>query len=359
MNVRIIVVLAALSSLMAGCMHSKNRAARELPRQGTEIIVCGQPFDIGTHVVLWTDPGGYDAYRTERRFAPWEEASYAATTQKVKDITSPARYGMRFAKSMTPEEIDKARAGWALPDLQQKVDQFVLHYDVAGTSRQCFKTLQDVRGLSVHFMLDIDGTIYQTLDLKERAFHATKANDRSVGIEIANMGAYGGSESQAPLAQWYKRDGTGKLRITVPERLEGGGVMTPNFVGRPTRDEMIVGPIRGHDLRQYDFTPEQYAALTKLTAALCTIFPKMTCDYPRDAKGDVIWDTLTDSQWQNYHGVLGHYHVQDNKADPGPAFQWETVIGGARKRMGLKPAAHKQNVPATMPTTAPSVALAR
>ena len=135
MNVRVVVILAALSSLMAGCVHSKNRAARPLPRNGTEIIVCGQPFDIGTHVVLWTDPGGYDAYRTERRFAPWDEASYAATTQKVKDITSPARYGMRFAKSMTPEEIEKARAGWALPDLQQKVDQFVLHYDVAGTSR--------------------------------------------------------------------------------------------------------------------------------------------------------------------------------------------------------------------------------
>jgi N-acetyl-anhydromuramyl-L-alanine amidase AmpD len=37
-------------------------------------------------------------------------------------------------------------------------------------------------------MLDLDGTIYQTLDLKERASHATIANSRSIGIEIANMG---------------------------------------------------------------------------------------------------------------------------------------------------------------------------
>ena len=39
-------------------------------------------------------------------------------------------------------------------------------------------------------MLDLDGTIYQTLDLKERAWHATTSNSRSVGIEIANIGAY-------------------------------------------------------------------------------------------------------------------------------------------------------------------------
>jgi len=38
---------------------------------------------------------------------------------------------------------------------------------------QCFKVLHDHRDLSVHFMLDLDGTIYQTLDLKERAWHAT------------------------------------------------------------------------------------------------------------------------------------------------------------------------------------------
>ena len=34
---------------------------------------------------------------------------------------------------------------------------------------------------------------------------------------------------------------------------------------------------------------------------------------------------------------MGHYHVQENKQDPGPAFQWDKVINGARKLMGLKP----------------------
>jgi hypothetical protein len=34
-----------------------------------------------------------------------------------------------------------------------------------------------------------------------------------------------------------------------------------------------------------------------------------------------------------YQGILGHYHVQTDKQDPGPAFQWDTVIMGARKLM--------------------------
>ena len=41
----------------------------------------------------------------------------------------------------------------------------------------------------MHFLLDLDGTIYQTLDLKERALHVGASNTRSVGVEIANLGA--------------------------------------------------------------------------------------------------------------------------------------------------------------------------
>jgi len=53
-----------------------------LTRSGDEIMVCGQLFHTGAPVVLWTDPGGYDAYRTDRRFAAYDKASYEATTQE-------------------------------------------------------------------------------------------------------------------------------------------------------------------------------------------------------------------------------------------------------------------------------------
>ena len=39
---------------------------------------------------------------------------------------------------------------------------------------------------------------------------------------------------------------------------------------------------------------------------------------------------LPKDQLDAYEGVLGHYHVDTNKTDPGPAFQWDRVINGAR-----------------------------
>jgi hypothetical protein len=38
---------------------------------------------------------------------------------------------------------------------------------------------------------------------------------------------------------------------------------------------------------------------------------------------------------KDYHGVLGHYHIQAEKSDPGPALQWDYVIGEARRLMKL------------------------
>ena len=108
------------------------------------------------------------------------------------------------------------------------------------------------------------------------------------------------------------------------------GIRTPNFVGRPARPEPVVGEVQGQKLYQYDFTPEQYRALIHLTAALCQVFPKLRCDYPHDANGRVIKAKLADFNLQQYQGVLGHYHIQTNKTDPGPAFQWNLVINGAR-----------------------------
>ena len=316
----------------------KVKVGERLARQGDEIVVCGQLFHTTVPVVLWTDPGGYDAYRVERRFAPAEESSWAAIAKKG-DIESPNRFGLRKAQTLSPQVLERVRGGgWSLPELQGVVDQFVLHFDACGTSRRCFDVLHDRRGLSVHFMLDLDGTIYQTLDLKERAWHATIANTRSIGIEIANIGAYpdqGGTADDDPavLAKWYSKDADGKTILTIPGGAAKGGERKPELTLRPARDELIVGKIHGKPLRQYDFTPEQYDSLTKLTATLCTVFPKLKCDYPRDASGKLLTSQLVGDDYGKYQGVLGHFHVQANKVDPGPAFQWDKVIGGARELM--------------------------
>jgi N-acetyl-anhydromuramyl-L-alanine amidase AmpD len=306
------------------------------PREGDEIVVAGQFFHTGTKVVLWMDPGGYDAYRVERRFVPIAQAGWDDSRPHIGPPKTPNRYSIREDK-LTPAQLERIRGGgWDLPLLQSTVDQFVLHFDVEGTSRACFAALQDKSDLSVHLMLDLDGTIYQTLDLKERARHATSSNNRSVGVEIANVGAYS-NQDNGPLATWYKKDATGQMTIVIPASAGPNSERTAHFTGHPARREVIVGEAQGKKLSLYDFTPQQYEALAKLTAAICTIFPKIKCDYPRAADGKLITHKLPGPELQSYEGVLGHYNIQTDKEDPGPALQWDYVIGEARRLMKLPP----------------------
>jgi N-acetyl-anhydromuramyl-L-alanine amidase AmpD len=315
-----------LLALCAGCQMSPSRSLRVEPQArgiGDEIVACGGYLHTGAPVVLWTTPPYYDAYPVVPDPKRQEGGSGPA-------LVTPYQPG-RVEKSP-----DGTRRVLIDPDctdlslLAGVVDQFVLHFDVCGLSRTCFTVLRD-RALSVQFLLDVDGTIYQTLDVREEAYHATQANVRSIGIEIANLGAYP-PQDHAILDEWYKSDVAGPYMV-IPERLKNGGVRTPGFVARPARRELVRGEIQGQDLVQYDFTPEQYDSLVKLTVALCRAFPKITPDAPRDAAGQVRTEALSDAEYAAFHGILGHYHVQKNKNDPGPAFDWDAFL--ARVHAGL------------------------
>lgn len=312
-------VLLTLLPLCGGC--STARVGSEASRTGDEISVAGRRFHTGAPVVLWTDPGGYDGYRVDKRFAPLDESDWEHSKQGLQ---SPNRYDSR---TKDPALAEATRGGnWTLDQLRENVDQIVLHYDASGTSRQCFRTLHDSRGLSIHFMVDLDGTIYQTLDVKERAWHATKSNARSIGIEIANIGAY---SSESPvLKKWYGRDEQG-LYVTLPAEAGNGGIRTPNCVARPRRADFITGEVHGERLIQADFTPEQYRSLAHLLAALNAALPEIPLACPRDSEGVPLTRTLTDDEWANFKGVLGHDHIQQNKIDPGPAMDWDYLLGRA------------------------------
>jgi N-acetyl-anhydromuramyl-L-alanine amidase AmpD len=311
--------------LAAGCRTIP--AHPSVAGRGDEIIVAGQRIHTGTPVVTWLDPGGYDAYQTGALVAAGAPEPAGARAHPA----GPKRYGPRPFPS-----ADAAPAAWDLPRLQQVVDQLVLHYDTCGLSKICFDVLQNRRGLSVHFLLDVDGTIYQTLDLQERAAHATLANDRSVGVEIANVGAYPPTEAGV-LRRWYRYDLLGRPRLRIPAGIAETGIATQAFTGRPAQPRLVHGVVQGRELVQFDFTPQQYAALIKLTAALCTVFPRLTCDCPRDATGRVVLQKLPDDTLANFHGILGHFHIQANKIDPGPALQWDRLIDGARAVAGRNP----------------------
>ncbi len=317
-----VVVLGACRATTVSPLESRH----ESKPPGDAIVVCGERVPIGAPVVLWTEFPGYDAYRTAR--GSGEKAPQGLRYQPGRVQKSPDGAATVLVE---PGSRDLSQLG-------EVVDQFVLHYDVCGTSETCFRVLHDHRGLSVHFLLDIDGTIYQTLDVRDQAFHATKANARSIGIEIANIGAYPVKAAEpwkkTPLDEWYTSDAGGP-HISIPERLKGGGVRTPGFIGRPARTERVVGTVQGETLQQYDFTREQYESLVKLAAGLCRVFPKIAPDAPRDSNGQVKDHVLGAAEFDAFQGILGHYHIQENKTDPGPALDWERFLESVRAELAL------------------------
>ena len=258
-------------------------------RTDDAILVAGERVSIGTRVVLWTEAPFYDAYAERPRFA-------ASGPEGPRH--RPGREGLG------------ERPG--LKELRERVDQIVVHYDASGSSEQCFRVLQDVRGLSAHFLLDADGTIYQTLDVRDQAWHARKANPRSVGVEIANIGAYPPAGAQA-LWDWYG--------------VEPGAERASGAVA------FVEGVVQGQTLVQGELTPEQYAALVKLAAGLCRALPLIRADAPRDHEGRVRDAVLSDAEFERFQGILGHFHVQQDKVDPGPAFPWERLIADVRREL--------------------------
>lgn len=168
--------------------------------------------------------------------------------------------------------------------------------------------------------------------MKDKAYHAGVANTNSIGIEIANIGAYpiGGAN---PFDKFYKntlQPDTQKNRTSLINPANSG-VLTKDFIGYPARNDKISGMIQGAMYEMYDFTPQQYQALAKLLAAHAQLFPAIKLDAPRDGNGKVITTVMTPTDFSAFHGVVGHWHVNVDKIDPGPALNWDWLFGEARK----------------------------
>lgn len=261
-------VLFALTSLLA---------------TNTHIVVAGQKFDVGRPVVLWDDPErGFDGY-AETCLEGAAAASSPCCQRPFK------RFGKRSGMK-----------GRSLEELQKVVKQFVLHHDGCVNSRSCFYSMHDLPrgdggcGLSAHFMVDADGTIYQTLDLVERAYHAEQANTLSVGVEICNR-------ADASRNELHK--------------------LPPDYRTRPVRDVVI----NGRSYKAFDFRPEQYRSIIALSRAIVRLFPEIGPVIPTGPDGEPLLETLPEPS--AFAGIVGHLHVdeQKHKWDPG-AFDWKKLI---------------------------------
>jgi len=168
---------------------------------------------------------------------------------------------------------------------KRKIRYFVNHWDVCLSSTSCQNVL-DKRGISVHFLIDNDGTIYQTLDMQHAAWHAGSArtNRPSVGVEISNA--------------YYPK---------YQDRYVKSG-----FDPRPIIEDAWV---HGSKLDPFlGFYPAQIEAVKALWKAINT-----ATGIPYEAPVNQFGKTSTkyeqDVAYGSYTGFVSHYHISKAKID--------------------------------------------
>jgi N-acetyl-anhydromuramyl-L-alanine amidase AmpD len=294
-----------LPLVAAACASGAGRRGDAPERAPGFVVAAGKRVPVDVAVVTFRDAGGFDARAEHRWFEPGEVLPRAPATG-----------------CDTPHRATERRGGpppRTLDALRERVTQFVMHYDVAVTSANCFRVLHDARGLSVHFLLDVDGTVYQTLDLATRARHAGANNDVSIGIEIAHPGAW---DTRAGADRFYEDEGR---RLVTPRALEP----PPGGPFAPARPGWFEARLNGGDVHQRDFTEAQYVSLERLVGSLARSLPALRKGPPRGADGGVRRDVLPEQARTSTPGLLGHLHVSAGKVDPGPAFDWERLRNDA------------------------------
>lgn len=272
--------------------------------KNTSIIVCGRKFDIGTRVVLWDEPGGLNGYST----APYTNRYENRRTGK---ITTKVVKGKRYSKRtlILKPSFEK---------LQTIVKQFFLHHSGLYRSRSTFHVLHNERKLSVHFILDDNGILYQTLDMREKAWHGGGNNPMSVGIEIDSR-ADARKRPYAYDAAHQRKYGVGPRRI-------------------------VSDMINGHRYLGFDYSDTQYATLIRLAEALLLIFPLIRPAFPVNASGRFIKGTLT--RPKDHKGFMCHYHNSRSKWDP-VSFDYGRFLAGIRDKNPDKPTARPEEKPSS------------
>lgn len=180
-------------------------------------------------------------------------------------------------------------ATWMPRRAETRLDLFVLHWDACQSSSACYRALKD-RRLSVHLMLDADGTVYQALDLlSATAYHVAGHNSRSVGVEICNP-VYRTANSRSnprPVASLPRINGSGALPLVL------------------------------------DYYPVQTKRVVELAEAVCSALniPKAlprAPAHPSRHGADKTGVPLGILQSPGaFRGVAGHYHLSEQKTDPG------------------------------------------
>lgn len=171
-----------------------------------------------------------------------------------------------------------------LPQRREKLRGICLHW--TGGVRPpdgVFSTLK-ARGLSVHYGVGIDGSVWQYADDDRHCRHAGGVNAWTVGIEVVSAGF-----AHSPAHMLELDRGVSRIEYT-----DG---------------------IHGKRVSMLDFLPAQYDALGALLDEL-TARHDIPRRMPMDG-GRLLARKLAPKELDAYSGVLGHYHASGDKCDPG------------------------------------------
>ena len=166
----------------------------------------------------------------------------------------------------------------------RKPTMIVTHWDATTSAERCKRVLQ-ARGISTHFCIDNDGTIFQFVDTNHKAFHAGRvANKCSIGIDFSN--AY-----YIKYANYYERKG-----------------LPPRPFCRDSR-------VHGVKLKPHlGFYTEQINSYKKLLKILSKEY-KIPLEVPLDENDNLLTKVHEESAKGKFKGVVSHYHLTRNKID--------------------------------------------
>jgi hypothetical protein len=161
----------------------------------------------------------------------------------------------------------------------------VTHFDVCLSAASCHRVLKK-RGISSHFVIDNDGSIYQMLDTVHEGWHAGngRVNRASVGVDISNA-------FYVKYQKYYRAKGHG------------------------TRPVLTDVPVHGTHIKEcLGFYPVQVSAYKALVKALCEHY-EIPVECPLGDDGKLLRKVHKPSVLAKFKGVINHFHITRGKID--------------------------------------------
>ncbi|MCC6621953.1 MAG: SUMF1/EgtB/PvdO family nonheme iron enzyme [Deltaproteobacteria bacterium] len=256
----------------------ERRVTRVRPTGSNAVIVGGDefPLDDDVRVVRFTEADGLE---------------YPKTCQ------DGLCFGPRWEKP--GQEIQSVRG---LRDLLQLV---VLHTSMTDDALGLHRVHVGL-AVSAHFIIEFDGTIYQTLDLLSCAYHSGDVNNLSVGIDLVNQ-----------MKNLRRVPDALPFGLHHPRSAELADV-------KHSRPRSPTVAINGAEVASYGYTDAQYRSLAALARMLTRVFPRIRAAVPIEPDGTMRWRALDDPA--SFEGFVGHLHTEAERWDPGPGFDWRRFM---------------------------------